>query len=442
MTPSRRVGRWLPDALGRGFVAFLVVAAAGQFLALAVWAVGDTGASLGAFARVGWMYVGAFHHVAVELDVPDLDAAAAGAPDATSLSVGVALLAVTALAAVLLFHAGRAVADRAGGGTLRRVGCGVTVAPSYAIALFVVASIVEVRTPLRLGAFASGELHVALSSWQSLAFPLAIAAAAGAAGGFRSALDAHPADDRALARAGAAAAGGTRMFVLGLALSLAGLFAAGVVRPDGPEALLTPSTARYARAVFDRPAAGLVLLGHHLALLPNEAVWTLVPAMGGCVAVRGSSSGDVLCYRRFPTAVGTTTQQLTEGAAVRLPLGSATYGTAPAAYLLFLLAPALATVLGGRRAARRLGSAGTAGAIAGATAGVVFAALVAVAALLAGVSVDYGAAFGEGASGGSVVVGPGVVAGALLALAWGTAGGALGGWTAGRGVRTRSSGTS
>ncbi|MGZ8612829.1 MAG: hypothetical protein ACXWX0_11245, partial [Actinomycetota bacterium] len=107
-----------------------------------------------------------------------------------------------------------------------------------------------------------------------------------------------------------------------------------------------------------------------------------------------------------------------------------------------LLAPALATVLGGRRAARRLGSAGTAGAIAGASAGVVFAALVAVAALLAGVSVDYGAAFGEGASGGSVVVGPGGVAGALLALAWGTAGGALGGWTAGRGVRTRSSGTS
>ena len=40
-----------PVAAARGFLAFLAVAGIGQLLAIAVWAVGDTGASIGAFAR-------------------------------------------------------------------------------------------------------------------------------------------------------------------------------------------------------------------------------------------------------------------------------------------------------------------------------------------------------------------------------------------------------
>jgi hypothetical protein len=433
--PARLAG-W-PDALARGALAFLVVAAVGQALALAVWVVGDTGASLAAFVRIGWMYVGAFHHVAIELDVPDLDVNVTG-PGATSLSLGVALLTITGAAMWLLSHEGRAVADRVGGGPLARLWHGAKVAPGYALPAFALAAIVEVRTPLRLGAFASGELHVALSTWQALVFPLAIAAAAGVVGGLRSSIGSRDPEARPPPVVAAAVAGGWRMFALAIVLSLAGLFVVGVVRPDGPEALLTPSTARYWRAVLDRPAPGLVLLGHHLALAPNEALWALVPAMGGCVGVRGSASADVLCYGRFPTAVGTTLQPLTPGEAVPLPLGDTTFARAPIGYALFLLVPIVATTLGGRRAAERHGTRGREAVGVGWAAGVVFAGLVTAGALLSTVTIGYGAAFGEGSSAGWVIVGPNVVTAGLLALAWGVVGGVFGAVTSGWGRDLRS----
>jgi hypothetical protein len=427
LRPALRAGR--TSALARGFVAFVAVAAIGQALALAVWAVSDTGASLGTFARIGWMYVGAFHHVAIELDVPNLEVpAAAAGPGATGVSVGVALLSITAIAVWLLFRAGRDVAEGVGGGTVSRVVRGASVAPSYAIPLLVAALVVEVRTPFRFGSFATGAVHVSLSTWQALAYPLAIAAAAGAAGGLRSALDAAPRPTTVHA----AVAGGWRMLWLGGALSIAGLFVAGVVQPDGPAALLTPSTARYLRAVFERPVAGVVALGHHAALAPNEAVWTLVPAMGACDGVRGSVDGDVLCYLRFPTSVGTAAQPVAGGESVVVPLGGATYGTAPPPYFLFLAVPAAATVLGGLRAAERLGARGRSAALAGAAAGAVFAALVAVVSVASSVTVGYGAAFGADAAAGWLIAGPDPLAGSALALAWGVAGGAAGAAARGR----------
>jgi hypothetical protein len=222
------------------------------------------------------------------------------------------------------------------------------------------------------------------------------------------------------------------MFAFGLMLSYAGLFLAGVVQPDGPAALLTPSTARYFSAVFDRPGVGLVTLGHHLAVAPNEAVWALVPAMGGCVGVRGSVETDLLCYGRFPVAVESVDQPVSGGESVPVPIGGATFETAPAGYLLFLLVPAVATVLGGRLAARRLAAGGWPAAAAGASAGVAFAALVGVAAALSSLTIGYGAAFGAGTRAGWVAVGPDVVWGMLLALAWGVAGGAIGGAIGGR----------
>jgi hypothetical protein len=414
-----------------GFVAFVVVAAIAQLLALAAWAVGDTGASIGAFARIGWLTFGAFHHVAIRLDVPDLEVSAgASGPGATSLSVGVALLSVTCIAAWLLFRAGRDVATRCGGGTLARAVQGMKVAPSYALPAFLLAWLVRVRTPLRLGVFASGELHAALSPWQALAFPLAIAAVAGGLGGLRSGFEARTPEDSRTARAAAVAAGGWRMLVLGMCLSFAGLFVAGVVQPDGPAALLTPSTSRYLRDVFERPGPGLVLLAHHVAAFPNEAMWTLVPAMGACDEVRGSADADLLCYARFPTEVETAPLPMPGGGTVLAPLGGATFGKAPPAYLLFLLVPIVATVLGGRRAVAgsdvRLADA----AVAGVGAGLVFAVLVAAASLLSTVTLRYGAAFGSGGSAGRLVAGPDVVSGALLALAWGAVGGAIGAATA------------
>ncbi len=418
------LGTGWSEALGRGFAAFLVMAGIGQVLALSVWAFGKTGASLGAMVRLGWIEFGAFHHVAVELQVPDLDVAGASGPAATSLSVGVALMTLTAVAVLLLSHAGRAVGERCGGGAVPRAIHGAKVAPAYALPAFVLASIVEVRTPLRLGTFATGELHVSLSAWQALVFPFAIAAAAGAAGGLASAFGDRR---RSSARSRAILAGGGRMFAFGLLLSFAGLFVAGIVQPDGPAALLTPSTARYFRAVFDRPGVGLVALAHHLALVPNEAVWTLVPAMGGCVGVRGSVEADVLCYGRFPVSVESVEQPVSGGRSIPVPIGGATFETAPPGYFLFLLVPATATLLGGRLAARRLGVGGRSAALVGAAAGLAFAAFVGVAAALSTLTVGYGAAFGEGSRAGWVAVGPIVVTGTLLAAAWGVVGGAIGG---------------
>ena len=424
------------DALARGFVAFLAIAGIGQVLAFLAWLVADTGASASAAARLGWMYFGAFHHVAIELDVSDLDLVAPGAaPGSTTLSIGVALLSVTAVAVLLLFRAGRRVADRTGGSAGTRVLLGAAVAPSYALPAFVAALLVDVRTPLQAGSFATGELHVALSPWQALLFPFTIAAASGAAGGFRSAFGAEGRSED-VRRIAASGAGALRMLVVGLGLSLAGIFVAGVVQPDEPVALLTPSTARYFDTVFDRPAAGLVILGHHLAVVPNEAVWTLVPAMGACDGVRGSASHDLLCYSRFPNRLETTVPAL-QDLALSSPFGPVIFRRAPAGYLAFLLVPVAATLLGGRLAGRRFGASRRERALVGVSAGAMFALSIGVLSVLSSITVGYDAAFGDDGSAGWIVVGPNVVTGTLCALAWGCAGGALGAATSDRPHRSR-----
>jgi hypothetical protein len=369
--------------------------------------------------------------VAIELDVSDLDLVAPGAaPGSTSLSIGVALLSVTVVAVLLLFRAARKVADRAGGSTGGRMLLGSAVAPSFALPAFAAALLVEVTTPMRFGSFATGELHVALSPWQALVFPFAIAAASGAAGGFRSALgaDARSEDVRRIA---AASAGALRMLVAGLGLSLAGLFVAGVVQPDEPVALLTPSTARYFETVFDRPATGLAIFGHHLAVAPNEAMWTLVPAMGACDGVRGSASRDLLCYSRFPILLETTVPGL-EGLAVSSLFGPVIFRRAPSGYFAFLLVPIAASLLGGRTAGRRFGESRRQRVLVGVTAGAMFALLIGVGTVLSSITIGYGAAFGGDGSAGWIVIGPNVVTGTLCALAWGCAGGALGAATSDR----------
>jgi hypothetical protein len=419
------------EAFVRGGVAFVVVAAIGQALAFVASAVIGGEASPWNVTKIGWIYVGAFHHVAIEFRLPNLEVAAPAGPGSTSLSIGVALLAVTAIAIWLLFRAGRGVAERVGGGRTARTLSGASVAPAYAFPSFVLALLVEVRTRLGIGGFASGELIASLSQWQSLAFPFAIAAVCGAAGGFSSALDRAGSTARGRL-VGAAIAGGTRMFALGAVMALGGLVVAGAVQPDEPVALLTPTTARYWRTVVDRQATGLATLAHHVAVLPNEALWTLVPAMGACDVVRGSADAELLCYRRFPTSLGTTVQPVTGEGDVRVPVGDATFEPAPAGYLLFALVPAVATFLGGTRAARTSAETRRRAVLAGVAAGVVFAVLVAASSLLSTVVIGYGAAFGTDATAGWIVVGPDVVGGTLAALVWGCIGGAIGAVTVSR----------
>lgn len=429
--PAFRAG-WA-DALLRGFVAFLAMAGLGQVLALAVWALGGTGRSFGAFARVGWLYVGAFHHVAVRMEARVAFGTALEAPSGTeraSVSVGVAVLAATALALWLLFRAGRGVADRAGGGVLPRMGHGAKVAPAYAAAMFVPSLVVTARMHVE-NAVVTADVRASLDPWQALVLPLLLAALAGAAGGLRSALEDRPGE---LRREAAVAEGGWRMFVTALGLAYGGLLAAGVVQPDEPVALLTPSSARYYQEAFARPKVGALILAHHVGLAPNEAVWTLVPAMGACDGVWGDERADLLCYGRFPTGA----RLLPRGVFPLVDTAGLELGRTPAGYWLFLLAPAAATVLGGRHAAERAGAGGGGGALAGALAGIVFAALVAVAALVSVVTVRYEV---EGWFAGRVLAGPNLVAAPLLALAWGVVGGGLGGLSAGRGPTGRPSGS-
>ena len=410
-----------PDALKRGSVAFLAVAGLGQILALAVWALGGTGRSFATFARMGWMYFATFHHVALRFDV---DPFRLGMPEAApqtgsaSVSLGVTFLAATGFALWLLYRGGRASADRVRGGTAMRLVQGAKLAPAYAAPGFALSLLIDARVRVDT-AVAAADVRVSLDPWQTLAFPLVLAGLAGAAGGLRSALEARPSDLRAV---GAAAAGGWRMFVLGLALAYGGLFVAGVLQPDEPAALLTPSSARYYQEAFDRPWLGSLVLAHHVGLSPNEAVWALVPAMGACDGVRGTLRADLLCYGRFPSSLGL----LGRGEFPLLDVGDLRSGPAPPAYLLFLLVPAVATFAGGRRSVQHAGVPRARAVTLGVLSGAIFSALVLAGGVLASGTLGYQVEIGGEVHRGWLLIGPNLVTGPLLALGWGIVGGAVG----------------
>jgi hypothetical protein len=216
------------------------------------------------------------------------------------------------------------------------------------------------------------------------------------------------------------------MFLFALALSYVGLFVAGIAQPDEAVALATPSTARYVDTVFARPGPGSALLAHHLALSPNEAIWTFVPAAGACDVVRGSERSDVLCYRRFPSFDRSS--------------GEVAFGNAPPGYLAFLLVPAIATIMGGRWAGSVSERSGGAAAAVGAVAGAVFAVVMLGAILASSITLSYGADPDAVGRGGHLWIGPDPVTGTLVALAWGVIGGSIGAASSGlrrsRGVRT------
>jgi hypothetical protein len=391
---------------------FALVLAVGVAVAIIGLASGDAGLPFGAALRIGALYLGPFHHVALvfegDLDVDLSRLPGSGVPPGASATVelGLALLAVTVLAVWLLFRAGRASAFGEGAGV--RALTGARVALGYAPPILALALLVSFEEPVEIGSFVTAGIRVSMSGWQALVFPLAIAAAAGAAGGMWSWA---PDPGRAPAvRLRAVLGGGWWMFLVALGLSYAGLLVAGVVQPDEPVALATPTTARYYATVFERPGLGAVALGHHVALIPNEALWTLVPASGACDVVRGSERADILCYGSYP-AIG--------------PDGEIASGSAPPGYLLFLLVPAVATAFGGRRASVRAGRGGWPAVTDGALAGVVYGLLVGTGCLLAMVTLSYTASAGTDVV-GRLWMGPDPVWGTITALAWGIAGGAIG----------------
>lgn len=413
--------------LARGGLAFAAMVALGQVVAFAVNLAQARGTSAGATAKLGWLYVGWFQHATVttRLTSPVGEVGGgAGSPGGAGFAadVGLAMMLGTFLAIALLYRGGRLVADRAGGSGVARVLHGMKVAPSYAILPFVVTGLVSIDIPIPRNALATGSLQMQPWDLSWFVLPLLIAVAAGAAGGLRSGRHELLSRDPWGRRAAGAVAGGLRMFVLGLVLSFVGVLVLAAIRPG--------ATRTYFAAVGGPPAdQAAVIIANHVLLLPNQSMWVLVPAMGGCDGLSGGGvSASFLCYSKVPTTVSMSLGDLNSGS----PAARADFETAPSGYYLFLLVPALAVILGGRYAAKKRARLRWEAVGVGAASGVVFAVLVAVGSWMASISARVSSPTAGIPEGASVLIGPGVLVAALLALVWGVVGGALGGWLGGR----------
>ena len=402
--------------LAWGGLAFVVMTALGQAVAFAVNLA--QGVSAGTAAKLGWLYFGWFHHAAVTTRLTSVEGGEAG----LTADVALAMMLGTFLAIAILYKGGRAVADRARGGAVARVLHGMKVAPAYAIPAFVVSGLVSIDIPIPRNGLVEGSLQMPSSGLSWFVLPLLLATAAGAAGGLRSGRYELISHDPWGRRAAGVIAGGVRMFVLGLVLSFVGLLVLAAIRPG--------ATRTYFETISGPPTDQTTMnIAHHVLLLPNQSMWVLVPAMGGCDGLSGGGvSATFLCYSKVPTTVSVSPEGPTSGT----PVVQADFGKAPSGYLLFLLVPAVSVVLGGRYAARKRARLRWEAVGLGAASGVVFAVLVAVGSWLASVSAALSSSTAGIPANASVLIGPGVGAAGLLALVWGVVGGGLGGWLGGR----------
>jgi hypothetical protein len=420
-------------ALRWGGGAFAAVLILGLVIGVAVGIRSEADLSVPDMLRLGAVYVSLFHHTPVVVEL----AGRRGVPSEVSplgavgggVEIGLALGLATALGAFLLFRGGRAVAARAGGSPLARGLHGLKVAPLYAVLSLVVASLASFRVDVAGNPVLSGTIGIHPSLVGAVIWPLAIAAVAGFAGGLTS-IQPETAVTVWSRRVVAAVGGAWRMFAAAIVLAFVGFLVVAALHPD--------ATRAYFRGIAEAgPRDGTVLLSHHVLLLPNQSMWILVPAMGGCDTLtyevqgfRGST--DFLCYWRFP---GTGADDDGSLSVFGLRPSGGGFGTAPPAYFLFLLVPLLATILGGRWAGTRSGAEDRAGAVtAGTMAGAGFALLVAAGIILARLTLSLSASTGPiGFVGsGGATVGPALLAGTGLALVWGAMGGAAGGWLAAR----------
>lgn len=389
-------------AVAGGALAFGCVALGALAIGVSEWLAAGRPFGLRLPWKLAGLYIGTFHGAAVRaLGTGPLGVGADGtmsAVDATTeITLRVTFLLGTALAVRALWWAGRAVARAAGGSAGRRLLWGAAVAPVYSLLVFGVSLAVELRFP------SAGITDVRVVAWEALGRSLVVAAVAGAAGGFASCWETLEPSEPWGRRALAWITGGWRMFVALMVLSLAGFLVVAAVQ--------TEASTSYVRSLSGLGRAGAIVAGHHVLLLPDQALLMAVPAMGGCLEL-GESDAEptTLCPRELTVRPGWGDLLFADRSTDILPLSPA--------LLLFLLVPALATTWGGRAAAMGAGSAGER-ALRGAGAGLVFAALTAAGVAVSAVSVSRaGLVLSLGADVGRT---------ALLGLAWGPIGGALGG---------------
>ena len=392
-----------PSAVTGGLLAFVATAIAAQIVPMSIDVFGG-GLAPSTALKLGWFYELAFHKVTIDVT---------GSGGATG-RISLAFLSGTGLALWVLFRAGRTAARRAGQSFGARVLAGAMVGPVYALPIAVITSTVRLQLHTG-GSFAPETVGFHGVVWQAFVLPALLGIGAGGAAG---ALEAWPRDSRGYAWL----VGGWRALLGALGLAAIGVLVLAAARPQG--------TADYARVVSSNgPRTAALLLGHHALLVPNQSFFVLAPSMGGCTELRGSKASiPLLCPGRLPNL---GSPALLDDIVRVDDAAQPTGGTTPdrpmaAGYWMFVLVPAVATFSGGRFAGSGWSNSRES-LVRGAGAGVMFAVLVGVGTWLASAELVVHAAEGIGTR--ALALGPRPLPTALLALAWGVAGGTLGAWT-------------
>ena len=383
-------------ALMRGLLAFLTVALVAQVIAFAMGLVRGALATA-TIAKLGWLYALAFHRVPIQV----------GGSTFAGYRVSVAFLLGTAFAVWVVYRQGRAIGRRVEGSAWRAALAGAAIAPTYALPFALLSFVVKLE--LGAGSALLGPTGIRLEgvAVQAFVLPLLLAAGAGAVGGLVVALPSE-------SWVRAAMVGGWRMFCVALGLALVGLLVLAAVRPAG--------LAAYARVMMGHgPGTDALLLGHQALLLPNQALSVLVPSMGGCVGVHGTSFWyPIVCPGHLPRL-----EDATIPIYVNLSdpdIGFSLSRSMPIGYALFLLVPLVAAVWVGR-AIRSVASDARAWIRIVIGAGAVFAVCAGVGSWFAGITLRNASP----PQPSSVTLGAKVLPTALIALAWGLGGGAIGG---------------
>jgi hypothetical protein len=380
--------------VGRGFLAFVGTALAGQLVGFATWLAGARAYGARLPLKLGWLYLVSFHRVGIRLTLTQPfgfgDGSAPAAAGPATYTFHVAMLCGTILSGALLFRAGRIAARRGSNSPWTMA----VIALGYAVPILVGSLFVTLRFP------DAGVVGIRPVAWESFALPALFAATVAGVGALSLVKM-----EEATARARAWFRAGARMFAAAILLAFVGFVVLAGVRPDASGA--------YLRWIGGNGSAGALVATHHVLLLPNQSLWIFAPAMGSCDELAGGSSEPTeLCGRSLtiPGGVGEAVSNL-----FGFPYQAFVLAVP---FLLFALVPAVAVIAGAARSsasgsvARRL--------LDGAASGVVFSLLVWVGALVSRITID------EGGAGALFAAGPEPVRTGLLALAWGIVGGAIG----------------
>jgi hypothetical protein len=366
-----------------------------------------------------------WHAVGATITFGSAGAAQPAFPGGFEVSFSFGLILGTFVAAVALFLAGRWVSRQSQLPWWAGVVRGLQVALPYALLAVVLSPLGSAEQAIpglpSGGALpgAGGDIEVELSLFGAFAMPFLFGLIASGAGAMSAATRAAAG---LVCRTAAAMAGGWRMLWLSVALSVVGFLVVMAVNPD--------PTRAYFDFVSQDGAFGVVRGVLITAfLLSNVGVYVTAAAAGSTLGVNAlGGSCTLISYFTFPAGVRENVPGGPE--ALADPCGSLplAFESAPPVYLLFLLVPLVATVVGGRLAARRAGAVRTTdGLTVGAASGVVFAVLAFLFAWLG--DINYGAEFFFSIE---ASFGPSLAPTFFLILLWGLAGGAVGGWIGSR----------